>query len=137
MTDDNPPPPDDEELEPAPADRPTVDSGTRKGRDTQARRIKREAKEAGEFWLRLLNDPIGRRELWRIACGSDGAHAFETRFAAGPSGIPDEYATWHAKGEQDFGLRLYHKWLLLDPLAVAAMHNENDSRFASKRPKGE
>ena len=51
----------------------------------------------------------------------------------GPAGVPDEYATWYAKGEQDLGLRLYHKWLLLDPLSVAAMHAENDPRFARKK----
>lgn len=132
MIDDDPPDNDDDN-EPAPADRPTVDSGTKRGHESQKRRIRREAKEADDYWRRQLNDPIGRRELWRFVCGAVGAHAFETRFAAGPSGVPDEYATWYAKGEQDFGLRLYHNWIRLDPLAVSAMHQENDPRFARKK----
>lgn len=132
MTDDDPPQ-DDDEPELAPADQSTVESGTKRGRESQQRRIKREAKEADDYWRKQLADPIGRRELWRLVCGSLGAHAFETRFAAGPAGIPDQYATWHAKGEQDFGLRLYHNWLRLDPISVAAMHAENDPRFARKK----
>ena len=132
MIDDDPPQ-DDDETEPAPADQRTVDSGTKRGRESQKRRIERERKESDRWWRDQLASPIGRRELWNIACGSDSAHAFETRFAAGPAGVPDEYATWYAKGEQDLGLRLYHKWLLLDPLSVAAMHAENDPRFARKK----
>ena len=133
MIDDDPPQ-DDDEPEIAPADQPTVDSGTRRGHESQKRRIKREQKEADELWRRLLNDTVGRRELWRLACGPTGAHAFETRFqGTGELGLPNEYATWYAKGEQDFGLRLYHRWLLLDPIAVGAMHAENDPRFARKK----
>jgi hypothetical protein len=118
------------------ANQVTVDASSQKSRRRQENRIEREKRESDAYWRAQLNDPVGRRELWRIACDHDGAHAFETRFASGPTGVPNEFATWHAKGEQDFGLRLYHKWLLLDPAAVAAMHQENDPRFARK-PKAE
>lgn len=104
-------------------------------RETKAQRIERELREADNFWRGILATVIGRRELWRIACGSGGAHAFETKFPAGPTGFPDANAAWHARGEQDFGLRLYHHWLQLDPAAVGQMHRENDSRF--QKPKGE
>lgn len=101
--------------------------------ESKKNRIEREHREADVFWCGVLADPIGRRELWRIVAGSDGAHAFETRFPCGPAGVPDPNAAWHAKGEQDLGLRLYHAWLARDPSAVALMHLENDSRFAKRK----
>lgn len=106
--------------------------------ESKEHRIEREARESNNYWRAQLADPIGRRELWRLIANGDGAHAFETKFATGPQGVPNEYATWYAKGEQDWGLRLYHRWLGLDPVAVAKMHAENDSRFANPaRPKGD
>ena len=110
----------------------------RSRRESKDERIEREKLESDAYWRAQLNDRIGRRELWRIACGAEGAHAFDTRFAGGPTGVPNEYATWYAKGEQDLGLRLYHRWIALDPVAVALMHQENDSRFANPaKSKGE
>jgi len=97
-------------------------------------RVKREQREADEFWRACLSTPIGRRECWRLIAAEDAAHAFQTHFRAGPSGVPDKYATWYAKGEQDFGLRLYQRWLMLDVALVALMHKENDHRFA--KPEG-
>lgn len=98
-------------------------------RESKKDRAERERREADNFWRDCLSSVIGRRELWLLAAGATGAHAFETRFASGPNGFPDPNATWHAKGEQDFGLRLYHQWLRLDPSAVSKMHHENDVRF--------
>jgi hypothetical protein len=96
-------------------------------------RIQRERREADEWWRFNLSTIIGRREIWRLIAGGDAAHAFETRFPAGTIGFPDPNAAWYARGEQDFGLRLYQRLLMLDPIAVAAMHQENDPRFADKR----
>jgi len=105
--------------------------GRRRRSESKANRLRREQREADDFWRGLLNSgTIARRELWRIVAGPQNAHAFETRFMASPGGFPDPKATDYARGEQDFGLRIYHAWLRLDPVAVAKMHAENDQRFA-------
>ena len=102
-------------------------------------RIRREQQEADQFWKSVYDSEVGRREMWRLIAGPDGAHAFETRFPVGPSGVPDANAAWHAKGEQDFGLRLYHACLKRNPQSVALMHQENDHRFVEtiRRKTGE
>ena len=123
-----------DESQPSAADEQTNDDASSvKGRARREKRIDRDEREAEHFWRGVLSDPIGRRELWRVIAGGSGAHAFEARFLSGPSGVPDPKATDYARGEQDFGLRFYHKLLALDPAAVAAMHAENDGRFA--KPK--
>ena len=106
-------------------------SSPRKRREAKNDRIRREQREADEFWRGLLNSgPVARRELWRLIAGPTNAHAFDTRWMVSPSGMPNQQATDYARGEQDFGLRLYHAWLRLDASAVALMHAENDQRFA-------
>jgi hypothetical protein len=96
-------------------------------------RARIEALEADAFWKMVLGSEVGRREMWRIISGSGAGHAFETRFACGPNGFPDDRAAWYARGEQDLGLRLYHEWLRRDPSAIALMHQENDHRFRKTR----
>jgi hypothetical protein len=71
--------------------------------------------------------------MWRIIAGTGSCHAFETRFACGPNGFPDDRAAWYGRGEQDMGLRLYHEWMRRDPAAIALMHQENDVRFIKPR----
>jgi hypothetical protein len=118
-------------AQPSDAERAVLD--LKQPRRRKVDRVTNEQREADEFWKGLLNQsPIARRELWRLVGESVGAHIFETRFPCGPVGFPDANAAWYARGEQDFGLRLYLHWLRLDPLAVAKMHQENDSRFAVK-----
>lgn len=117
-------------------DQPAVRAARPETQRQQSERIERESAEADSFWKSILASPIGRRELWRLFCGSGGAHGFETRFPAGSVGFPDANAAWYARGEQDFGLRLYHHWLRLDPISVGKMHAENDVRFAAPpKPK--
>jgi hypothetical protein len=96
-------------------------------------RVRIEALEADAFWTMVLGSEVGRREMWRIIAGSAACHAFETRFACGPNGFPDDRAAWYGRGEQDMGLRLYHEWMRRDPAAIALMHQENDVRFIKPR----
>ena len=95
---------------------------TKKRRLTQKMR----EREDNEWWLAALRSEVGRRCLWSLL--SD-AHAFEERFACGPNGFPQPEATWFQAGEQNFGLKFYHRLLMRDPLAVSALHRENDPRF--------
>ena len=135
MTDDDPPesPPENQDSAAAPS---ADDSSNSRRRESKESRIRREQREADAFWNAVFDTATGRREMWKIIAGSDGAHAFETRFMSGAVGFPDNNASWYARGEQDVGLRLYHAWLKRDPLSVAAMHQENDPRFAKpKRTK--
>lgn len=121
-----------DELPPSAAE-PSDDSAVNtKQRRSKESRIDREAREAEVFWAGVFSTVVGRREMWRLLAGGGGSHAFETQFPAGAVGFPDPNAAWYARGEQDFGLRLYHRWIKLDPLAVSQMHIENDHRFAKK-----
>lgn len=98
----------------------------------------REDREREEFWKDVFRSAVGRREIWRMLFTGDGTHPFETRFPAGPVGFPDPNAAWYSRGEQDFGLRLYHSLLQIDRAGVLRMQDEHDPRFTKpKRPKGE
>ena len=88
-------------------------------------------RQAREFWQRVFADPIGRREMWGIL---QEAHAFETRFACGPSGIPQPEATWFEAGKQDLGQRLFQSWTILDRAGVFLMLDEYDPRFVTLKP---
>ena len=109
------------------------DATNSKRRETKQRAQRRQQLEGEQFWRQIFCSEVGRREMWRLIAGPEGAHAFETRFMAGPAGIPDPNASWHARGEQDFGLRLYHAWLRDNPAGIALMHAENDPRFSVTR----
>ena len=115
----------------------TIDAGDT-GPDENTKPRKREsradieARETAIFWHNVLADPVGRRELYRIICGA--GHSFETRFVTS-NGLPNPEATWHARGEQDFALRLYHEFMRRDPAAAVQMLLEHDPRFASPEPK--
>jgi hypothetical protein len=127
-----------ESIEPtdqvAHAARPARDDALDGKRNERKReRIAREQREAYAFWKQALNSPVGRRELWRLIATGAGAHCFETRFPCGPAGAPDGNACWHAKGEQDFGLRLYRYWIGVDPAAVCKMHDEHDFQLARRK----
>lgn len=78
------------------------------------------------FWRRMLADPIGRSELWRLL---DDLNTFRTEFKIAPAGIPDKYATWFWHGRSTFGFDLYQQMMVIDRGAVLAMHDENDLRF--------
>lgn len=100
--------------------------------------IQREAREGEQFWQWVFSTPFGRREMWKLLSGDDSAHAFNTNFGVHPrSSFPDQNAQWYQRGEQDFGLRQYHKWFALAPQGVLLMHQEHDPRFAKpkRRPQ--
>ncbi len=110
------------------------DASSPREHEKASRRQEREAREADSFWRSVLGSEVGRREMWRLIAGSGGAHAFEARFPSSEAGVPYPEAAFYERGVQDFGLRIYHAWLLRDPAAVALMHAENDARFV--KPKG-
>lgn len=81
------------------------------------------------FWKAVLADPVGRQEIWEWLGKSDGAHAFETKFACGPNGSPQPEATWVAHGEQMLGQRLFQTLQQIDFEGCWLMLCEHDARF--------
>lgn len=132
MTDADDPPDDETESLDPPALAPSVDAATPEGMRRQERKADRDKRETVEFWRRIFADPIGRREMWALLFGPDSTHAFNPDFPVSPVGFPDPNAAWYRRGEQDFGLRQYHRWLALCPEGVMLMHREHDARFAEK-----
>jgi hypothetical protein len=130
---DDPPLGDDEPDEPTAAEEATVDAASAAGVKRQRKRQRRAEDEAGDFWRAVFASPIGRREMWQIL--NADLHAFDTLFGASPNGAPDYYATWYRRGQQDVGLRLYQRWMALQPEAVILMHAENDPRFQKPKRK--
>lgn len=122
--------PDDDDEQPD-ATRPTVDAADPSRQRDQRRQADLEREQAKLFWTRVLNDPVGQREIWRLLVA---AHTFEERFATGPNGFPQPEATWFYAGEQSFGLRFYHMLCRQDRAAVLAMHDLFDSKFAVPAP---
>ena len=133
---DDPPLGDDGPEEPDAAEEATVDAADKASIREQKRRHKRGQDDATDFWRAVFATPIGRREVWKLL--HEDMHSFETRFGAGPNGTPDPYATWYQRGQQDLGLRLYQRWMAIEPTAVVVMHQENDPRFVKpKRRRSE
>ncbi len=96
-------------------------------------RLKREEQERASFWRAVLNDKVGRREIWRLIA-TEG-RAFNTEFACGPTGVPQPEATWHNLGRQQWALRLYHDLLRMDVDGVKLLHRDNDPRFIEMKPQ--
>lgn len=95
-------------------------------------RIKREAREAAEFWRRVFDDPVGRRELYRLLHSAQRGSPFETHFPQTNAGFPDPNAAWHRLGEHDFARRLFFRWLRDYPFGVHQMLQENQPGFLVK-----
>lgn len=95
-----------------------------------ARRASRRKAQARKFWQAVLADKTGRQEIWGLL---QSAHTFEERFACGPNGFPQDYATWFHAGEQAFGLRLFMSLQAMDRDGVWKMLDEHDPRFAKPR----
>lgn len=94
-------------------------------------RIRAEEQQIVDFWRAVMADPVGRRVLW-VFLAFD-CHAFETKFACGPSGFPQPEATWFQAGQQQVGDRLYKTLLKHCRESVAVMHDEHDPDFAKPR----
>ncbi len=120
-----------EEAEAQPVE--TVDlTDSRKYRRARDK-VKREVQENEEFWRAVLREKAGRREMWRLIAVE--GKAFNTEFAYGPVGFPDERATWYAQANQQSALRLYHDLLRIDHEGVRRMHLECDPRFQVAKPE--
>lgn len=119
---------DDDDQEGQPAEPQLFDAG--EPRQVRKRETKRQIAErrADEWWQRVLSDPVGRAQMWGIL--QTECHAFEERFACGPSGFPQPEATWFEAGKQSVGLRLYQTLMARDPVNTQQMVIENDPRFA-------
>lgn len=98
-------------------------------RETKAQLRQR---KADEWWGRLLDDPVGRREVFGILAE---CHTFEERFACGPNGFPQSEATWFEAGRQSVGLRLFQTLFMRHPMNAMLMLSENDARFVRFAPK--
>lgn len=122
----------EEDAEGLPALEPSEDVASAKKVRKRALSLKQKAAEEERFLRGILSDEIGRRVLWGIL---QAGHPFDTKFAAGPAGFPDQNATWMHHGEQQLGLGLYHKWLIIDPQSVFLMLAENDSRFQTAKKR--
>lgn len=103
------------------------DASDRKAVRRKQNKTKFAAQEAARFWRSVFASEVGRREMWGIL---QATHAFETRFACGPSGVPQTEATWFHAGQQEIGQRLYHSWMRMDYAGVFQMLVEHDSNFA-------
>lgn len=111
---------------------PTVsaaDLSTIKGKQALKARL---IAETMGFWRACLGTPVGRRVLWDLLANQ--CHIFEDRFGVGPTGFPNEIATWFHAGERSVGLRTYRTLLRIDLEGVQLMHREHDSSFAEPKP---
>lgn len=133
-------PADDDDDDGAPTEQPTTDAT--KATSAKQQRIKQltDREKAREFWSRVLRDPVGGLVIFNML---RDLHVFsDEHFACGPNGFPSVEATYHARGQRDFGLRLYRTLILHDREAVFALHDRHDSAFARpdtrrKKPKAE
>lgn len=112
-----------EGLTEATAGNSAVDEGQRKRRESKKTRQEREDRE---FFRMVTMSEAGRRLLWSILLE---AHAFETMFPCGPTGFPNEHATWFQAGQQELGQRLFQSWFTRAPEPMMLMLREHDKRF--------
>jgi hypothetical protein len=131
MIDDDTPADEPEDDDAAPTEQPTSDAS--KSTTAKKQRIKQltEWEKARDFWSRSLRDDAGGEIIWSLL---KDLHVFDDEmFACGPNGFPQPEATWHARGQRDFGLRLYRTLVKFDRDAVFALHDRKDPLFT--RPK--
>lgn len=118
--------PDDEQPQPGPAEQQTVDAASPRDLAKRKRKAKRTQRDGDEFWRGVLSTEIGRRECWGLLAA---AHAFEERFACGPTGFPQAEATWFEAGKQSLGQLYFLSWLRIAPTEATLMLAEHDPRF--------
>jgi hypothetical protein len=131
MADDDPPSDIEDDDGTLPTGESTVDAANQTTAKRQRVKALKDWEQAREFWSRSLRDPVGGRILWNML---RDLHTFEDElFACGPNGFPNPGATDHARGQRDFGLRLYRTLVKFDREAVFALHDQFDPMFT--RPK--
>lgn len=109
---------------------PTVDAGTKRGVRKQVLTAKRKQVQAEDFYRQIFASEVGRREMWDIL---KSLGTFDTVFATGPNGFPNEMATWFQAGQREAGQRLWKSWLKLDKDGVLLMMTEHDADL--QKPK--
>lgn len=97
-----------------------------KRHESAKKRQARMEREDRDFFQMMASSEAGRRFMWSIL---NEAKPFEARFGAGPTGFPDNLASFYFAGEKDLGLRLYHTWCAKAPAEAMHMLIENDPRF--------
>lgn len=127
---------DDDELAQDHDDVVEVDEGEpvtvdRKARARKQRKVDFERKQAVEFWRGVFENPVGRREMWKLL---QEMHPFEPKFGCGASGFPQPLATWFEFGKQDVGQRIWESWTILDREGAFRMRDEFDPHFARNKP---
>ena len=134
MSDDDLLPEGGDEDDAAPALAPTVTATSNESNRARKERLELEAMQAKAFWSQVLRDPVGQREIYRLL---EAGHLFEGSFAfaCGPSGFPQDNATWFRAGEKSFVERWYLKLAEFDRAAVLAMHDAFDPRFPKPKPQ--
>ena len=122
-----------EDGDAAPALAPTVNAANNESNRARKERIELEAMQAKAFWIEVLRNPVGQRELYRLL---EAGHVFEGgfAFACGPAGFPQDCATWFRAGQKDFAERFYLKLAEIDRAGVLAMHDAHDPRFPKPKP---
>lgn len=109
------------------SEHPTVDAADPAVAKRRKTEVSLESREAIAFWVGVLSDPIGRREMWRMF---DAAGVFKAVFQTGPNGFPQPEATWFAAGQKAFGESLYLNLSRIDRPHILEMHAEHDDRFS-------
>lgn len=106
---------------------PTHNAGDARSIAEQQKLAEKTAAKAREFWIRSLQDEVGRKVLWDLL---ESLGTFADNFQCGPNGFPQPDATWFKAGQKAFGHRLYHTLILADRALVFTMHDEYDGNFA-------
>ena len=119
----------------APTQTKTTDVATPRGLSKQQREQYLRDRERVDFWRATMGTVVGRREIWAIIGAVDGLHAFNQNFSVSPVGFPDPNAAWYYRGQQDYGLKLYHELSTLVPAEAMQMLAENDARFQTPTAK--
>jgi hypothetical protein len=115
-----------------PSEESTVDAADPKQYRRRVRDSELRDKERDAFWRLVLNDPVGRRELWAFF---ENHHAFDDPFAVGPSGMPHDAATYYKQGQKRACTDLINCLARVDRAAFFLMLDENDFRFQTIKPK--
>lgn len=86
---------------------------------------------AGDFWRRVMADPTGRAEMFKLmqSCG-----LFQNRHAVTPTGFPNPDETWFYLGQKSIGEILRETLELADRVSVFKMFDENHPRFMKPAP---
>jgi hypothetical protein len=115
-----------------PSEESTVDAADSKQYRRRVRDSELRDKERDAFWRHVLNDPVGRREIWAYL---ENHFCFDDPFAVTPSGMPHDAATYYKQGQKRACTDLFNTLARVDRAACFLMLDENDYRFQTIKPK--